>query len=126
MEHGDLAKALPALAEAARTVGSPQIRAAGSIGGNLGTCSPAGDSLPVLSALNAIVHLQSEKSTRSVSFSEFMWGRREILDNPMRSSRASPFLLVTVGKDTQKSEYETQWSFQLPQCALLFMMARFE
>jgi CO/xanthine dehydrogenase FAD-binding subunit len=74
MEHGELAKALPALAEAARTVGSPQIRAAGSIGGNLGTCSPAGDSLPVLSALDAIVHLQSEKSTRSVSFSEFMVG----------------------------------------------------
>jgi len=80
MEHGDLAKALPALAEAARTVGSPQIRAAGSIGGNLGTCSPAGDSLPVLSALDAIVHLQSEKSTRSVSFSEFMVG-------PKRNSR---------------------------------------
>ena len=80
MEHGELAKALPALAEAARTVGSPQIRAAGSIGGNLGTCSPAGDSLPVLSALNAIVHLQSEKSTRSVSFSEFMVG-------PKRNSR---------------------------------------
>ena len=77
MEHGDLANALPALAEAARTVGSPQIRAAGSIGGNLGTCSPAGDSLPVLSALDAIVHLQSEKSTRSVSFSEFMVGPKK-------------------------------------------------
>ena len=80
MEHGDLAKALPALAEAARTVGSPQIRAAGSIGGNLGTCSPAGDSLPVLSALDAVVHLQSEKTTRSVSFAEFMVG-------PKRNSR---------------------------------------
>ena len=80
MENGELAKALPALAEAARTVGSPQIRAAGSIGGNLGTCSPAGDSLPVLSALDAIVHLQSEKSTRSVSFAEFMLG-------PKRNSR---------------------------------------
>lgn len=80
MEHGDLAKALPALAEAARTVGSPQIRAAGSIGGNLGTCSPAGDSLPVLSALDAVVHLQSEETTRSVSFAEFMVG-------PKRNSR---------------------------------------
>ena len=80
MEHGDLAKALPALAEAARTVGSPQIRAAGSIGGNLGTCSPAGDSLPVLAALDAVVHLQSESSLRSVSFAEFMVG-------PKRNSR---------------------------------------
>jgi CO/xanthine dehydrogenase FAD-binding subunit len=80
MEHGELAKTLPALAEAARTVGSPQIRAAGSIGGNLGTCSPAGDSLPVLAALDAVVHLQSETSRRSVSFAEFMVG-------PKRNSR---------------------------------------
>jgi len=87
MEHGDLALALPALAEAARTVGSPQIRAAGSLGGNLGTCSPAGDSLPVLSALNATVHLQSETSNRSVPFSEFMVG-------PKRNSR-QPSEIIT-------------------------------
>ena len=77
MEYGDLAKALPALAEAARTVGSPQIRAAGSLGGNLGTCSPAGDSLPVLSALDAVVHLQSNTAIRSVPFSEFMVGPKK-------------------------------------------------
>lgn len=40
MESGELAVLVPALAQAARTVGSPQIRAAGTIGGNLGTCSP--------------------------------------------------------------------------------------
>jgi len=74
MEHGELATALPALAEAARTVGSPQIRAAGSLGGNLGTCSPAGDSLPVLSALNATVHLISQTSQRTVPFADFMVG----------------------------------------------------
>ena len=50
---------LPALAEAARTVGSPQIRNAGTLGGNLGTCSPAGDALPVLSALDAVVEVAS-------------------------------------------------------------------
>ena len=77
MEHGELAQALPALAEAARTVGSPQIRAAGSIGGNLGTCSPAGDTLPVLSALDAVVHLRSDTSSRSVSFAEFMVGPKK-------------------------------------------------
>jgi CO/xanthine dehydrogenase FAD-binding subunit len=44
----DLAAELPALAEAARTVGSPQIRNRGTIGGNLGTASPAGDALPPL------------------------------------------------------------------------------
>ena len=43
-----LAELLPALAEASRTVGSPQIRNRGTIGGNLGTASPAGDALPPL------------------------------------------------------------------------------
>jgi CO/xanthine dehydrogenase FAD-binding subunit len=89
MEHGDLAEALPALAEAARTVGSPQIRAAGSLGGNLGTCSPAGDSLPVLSALDAIVHLQSETSSRAISFADFMVG-------PKRNSRLPDEIITGV------------------------------
>ena len=74
MEHGEIANLLPALAQAARTVGSPQIRATGSIGGNLGTCSPAGDALPVLSALNATVNLQKSDSARSVSIHDFMVG----------------------------------------------------
>ena len=74
MEKGSLASVLPALAAAARTVGSPQIRAAGSLGGNLGTCSPAGDSLPVLSALDAIVHLASESGLREMSIHDFMVG----------------------------------------------------
>ena len=87
MEKGELGEALPALAEAARTVGSPQIRAAGSLGGNLGTCSPAGDSLPVLSATNSIVHLTSAGGTRMVPFSEFMTG-------PKRNSR-QPHEIIT-------------------------------
>lgn len=89
METGDLAAALPALAQAARTVGSPQIRAAGSIGGNLGTCSPAGDSLPVLAALDATVHLASESGRRDVSFAEFMVG-------PKRTSRAAGELITAI------------------------------
>lgn len=74
MEHGEIATLVPALAQAARTVGSPQIRSAGSIGGNLGTCSPAGDALPVLSALDATVNLQTADASRSVSIHEFMVG----------------------------------------------------
>ncbi|NQW34080.1 MAG: FAD binding domain-containing protein [Acidimicrobiaceae bacterium] len=74
MEHGELAKLLPALAQAARTVGSPQIRAAGSIGGNLGTCSPAGDALPVLSALDAVINLQTDTTSREISVHDFMVG----------------------------------------------------
>ena len=74
MERAPLADLLPALAEAARTVGSPQIRAAGTLGGNLGTCSPAGDGLPVLFALDAVVHLRRAGSQRDVSIHEFMVG----------------------------------------------------
>ncbi len=71
---GDLAAALPALAEAARTVGSPQVRNVGTIGGNLGTGSPAGDVLPVLSALDAEIELASVGGTRLVSMHNFMTG----------------------------------------------------
>lgn len=74
IEVGELAHLVPALAQAARTVGSPQIRAAGTIGGNLGTCSPAGDILPVLSALDAVIHVLHRDHTRDVRFSEFMTG----------------------------------------------------
>jgi len=74
MEHGELAGVLPALAEAARTVGSPQIRSAGTLGGNLGTCSPAGDGLPVLSALEASINIRGNGTLRTVPFSEFMIG----------------------------------------------------
>jgi len=69
-----LAALLPALAEASRTVGSPQIRNAGTIGGNLGTCSPAGDALPVLSALDATVHLAGPSGERTLPVHEFMVG----------------------------------------------------
>jgi CO/xanthine dehydrogenase FAD-binding subunit len=65
---------VPALSQAARTVGSPQIRHAATLGGNVATCSPAGDGLPVLAALDAIVHLVSATGSRSLSFSEFMTG----------------------------------------------------
>jgi CO/xanthine dehydrogenase FAD-binding subunit len=73
---------LPALAEAARTVGSPQIRNAGTIGGNLGTCSPAGDTLPVLSALDAVVVLASRDGTRTLSIHDFMVGVKRTARRP--------------------------------------------
>ena len=69
-----LAKLLPALAEASRTVGSPQIRNAGTLGGNLGTCSPAGDGLPVLSALDADVRIVSANGERTIPVHDLMVG----------------------------------------------------
>jgi CO/xanthine dehydrogenase FAD-binding subunit len=74
IEDEPLLTVLPALAEAARTVGSPQIRHAGTVGGNLATCSPAGDGLPVLAALDATVSLVSSGGRRSLPVVEFMVG----------------------------------------------------
>ena len=74
IERDPLRGVVPALAEAARTVGSPQIRNAGTVGGNLATCSPAGDGLPVLAAHDAEVHLVSATGRRSMPVGEFMVG----------------------------------------------------
>jgi CO/xanthine dehydrogenase FAD-binding subunit len=84
-----LAAALPALAEAARTVGSPQIRNRGTIGGNLGTCSPAGDALPPLVLLRAEVELASVNGRRTLPIAEYMLG-------PKRSALAPDELIVAV------------------------------
>lgn len=65
---------LPALTEASRTVGSPQIRNRGTIGGNLGTASPAGDALPPLFVESAEVELASVRGSRSLPLSEFLVG----------------------------------------------------
>jgi CO/xanthine dehydrogenase FAD-binding subunit len=69
-----LADRLPALAEASRTVGSPQIRNRGTIGGNLGTASPAGDALPPLLVDHATVEIASLRGVRTISLSEFLLG----------------------------------------------------
>ncbi len=69
-----LAELAPSLAEAARTVGSPQIRNAGTLGGNLATASPAGDALPVLAALDAVVELTGPAGGRRVAIGEFFTG----------------------------------------------------
>ncbi len=73
MEQGPL----KALAEAARTVGSPQIRSVGTLGGNLGTASPAGDSLPFLAALDASVVLRSKNGERTLRWDEFIVGPKK-------------------------------------------------
>ncbi len=64
----------PAMSAAVRTIGSPQIRNAGTIGGNLGTCSPAGDTLPVLAALAAEVVLAGPAGERRLPLERFMLG----------------------------------------------------
>jgi CO/xanthine dehydrogenase FAD-binding subunit len=70
----ELAELLPALAEASRTVGSPQIRNRGTIGGNLGTASPAGDALPPLLVERARVDIASVRGVRTLPLEEFLLG----------------------------------------------------
>jgi CO/xanthine dehydrogenase FAD-binding subunit len=82
IEHGELRDVLPALAEASRTVGSPQIRNRGTIGGNLGTASPAGDALPPLLIEGAEVECASVRGTRRLPLAEFVTGvKRNALDS---------------------------------------------
>src|SRR5512132_2091004 len=80
--EGELAEALPALAQASRTVGSPQIRARGTIGGNLGTASPAGDALPPLLVEGAEVELASLRGSRTVPLGEFLVGPKRNAAEP--------------------------------------------
>jgi CO/xanthine dehydrogenase FAD-binding subunit len=86
---GELAAALPALAAASRTVGSPQIRNRGTIGGNLGTASPAGDSLPPLLIEDARIELASTRGRRTLPLGEFLVG-------PKRNALADDELVVAI------------------------------
>ena len=77
----ELADVLPGLAMASRTVGSPQIRNRGTVGGNLGSASPAGDAHPPLLATTADVEVASVRGTRTVPVREFFAGpKRSVLE----------------------------------------------
>jgi CO/xanthine dehydrogenase FAD-binding subunit len=89
IEHSELASLLPALAEASRTVGSPQIRNRGTIGGNLGTASPAGDALPPLLIEGAEVELASVRGSRRLPLDGFLLGVK-------RNALAEDELIVAV------------------------------
>ncbi|MET0608887.1 MAG: FAD binding domain-containing protein [Gaiellaceae bacterium] len=84
-----LAELFPALAEASRTVGGPQIRNRGTIGGNLGTSSPAGDAFPPLLVADAIVHVGSIGGDREVPLQDFVVG-------PKRNTLADDELILGV------------------------------
>ena len=90
--HPDLAELLPALAEASRTVGSPQIRNRGTIGGNLGTASPAGDALPPLLVEGAEVEVASVRGARQIPLDAFLVGVK-------RNALADDELIVAVHLD---------------------------
>ena len=85
----ELGDRLPGLAMASRTIGSPQIRNRGTIGGNLGAASPAGDSHPPLVAAHAEIELASEGGVRRVPAREFYVG-------PKRSVLAADELIAAI------------------------------
>jgi CO/xanthine dehydrogenase FAD-binding subunit len=78
----ELGRSLPGLAIAARTVGSPQIRNRGTIGGNLGSASPAGDCHPPLLAMGAEVEVASARGARRVPIGDFFVGPKETALRP--------------------------------------------
>jgi CO/xanthine dehydrogenase FAD-binding subunit len=80
---------LTPLVQASRTVGSPQIRNRGTVGGNLGTASPAGDALPVLAANDAEVVLVRAGGTRTLPWDRFLLG-------PKRNALAPGELILGV------------------------------
>ena len=87
----ELGDRLPGLAIASRTVGSPQIRNRGTVGGNLGTSSPAGDAHPPLLASDAQVELASRSGLRRVPVREFFIGPKR---NAMKADELIAAFLV--------------------------------
>jgi CO/xanthine dehydrogenase FAD-binding subunit len=93
----ELVDVLPALAQASRTVGSPQIRNRGTIGGNLGTASPAGDAHPPLLAAAATVEVASANATRTIPVDAFFEG-------PGRSALRPDELVIAISVPPAKRE----------------------
>ena len=83
LQHSrDVHERLPILAAASREIGGVQIQNRGTIGGNVGNGSPAGDTLPVLAVAEAIVVLRNASEERRVPFNEFYAGYRQNVRRP--------------------------------------------
>jgi CO/xanthine dehydrogenase FAD-binding subunit len=95
----ELGDQLPGVAMASRTVGSPQIRNRGTIGGNLGSASPAGDAHPPLLASGAVVELASSAGTRRLPATEFYVGPKR---NAMRKDELIAAFLIEPKKGPQQ------------------------
>ena len=111
----ELGDRLPGLAMASRTVGSPQIRNRGTVGGNLGTASPAGDAHPVLLACDAVVELASTSGVRQVPAREFFVGPKK---NAMRQDELiSAFRIRQAAGPQQFSKVGTRNAMVIAVCS---------
>jgi len=111
----ELRDRLPGLAMASRTVGSPQIRNRGTVGGNLGTASPAGDAHPPLLAADAEVELASKSTTRRVAVRDFFSGPKR---NAMRKDELiAAFLVAPAPGPQQFSKVGTRNAMVIAVCS---------
>ena len=112
----ELGDQLPGLAIASRTVGSPQIRNRGTVGGNLGTSSPAGDGLPPLFASDAVVEVASTSGTRRVPVAEFVTGpkRNALADDELITA----FEIPVAGGPQQFAKIGTRNAMVIAVCSL--------
>jgi CO/xanthine dehydrogenase FAD-binding subunit len=118
----ELGDVLPGLAMASRTVGSPQIRNRGTVGGNLGTASPAGDALPPLYASDAEVELASTCGTRRVPVAEFITGPKR---NALRPDELiAAFHVPRAEGPQQYSKIGTRNAMVIAVCAFGFARPR--
>jgi CO/xanthine dehydrogenase FAD-binding subunit len=111
----ELAGQLPGLAMASRTVGSPQIRNRGTVGGNLGSASPAGDAHPPLLASGASVELASTRGSRRLPAREFFTGPKH---NAMQKDELiSAFLIEPAPGPQQFSKVGTRNAMVIAVCS---------
>jgi CO/xanthine dehydrogenase FAD-binding subunit len=106
---------LPGLAMASRMVGSPQIRNRGTVGGNLGTASPAGDALPPLYASEAEVEVVSTEGRRRIPVADFISGPKENLLSP--NELISAFYTARADGPQQYSKIGTRNAMVIAVCA---------
>jgi CO/xanthine dehydrogenase FAD-binding subunit len=113
----ELGERLTGLAIASRTVGSPQIRNRGTVGGNLATASPAGDGLPPLYTSGALVELASARSgTRRVPVAEFVTGPKRTALAP--DELITAFLLPPAAGPQQFSKIGTRNAMVIAVCSV--------
>ena len=112
----ELGEKLPGLAMASRTVGSSQIRNRGTVGGNLGTASPAGDGLPPLYASDTEVEVASTSGTRRIPVAEFITGpKRNCLE---AEELISAFHIPEADGPQQYAKIGTRNAMVIAVCAL--------
>ncbi|GGM07783.1 FAD binding domain-containing protein [Dactylosporangium sucinum] len=111
----ELGGRLPGLAMAARTVGSPQIRNRGTVGGNLGSASPAGDAHPPLLASGALVEVASVRHVRTIPVEDFFVGpKRSAL---ARDELIAAFLVPASGGPQQFAKVGTRNAMVIAVCS---------